>query len=115
MTNSQDVFEQDNLLEPLDSIEEEEGFALPATWGYRVVMNQTVGGIESQIYEVYFNGEGNVEGWVAGRSAYGYDEENIDKSVSELRDDMERMLEAFDNESYILVVDGEDEYLEIVE
>ena len=113
MTNSQDVFEQDHLLEALDSGEEE---ASPfATWGYRVVVNQTAGGVESQIYEVYFNGEGDVDGWIAGRGAYGYDEEGIDKSVSELRDDMERMLEAFDNESYVLVVDGEEESLEILE
>ena len=112
----EDVYDHEGSLESLESAEEEH---IPCSdssyWSYRVVINNTVGGVEAQIYEVYFDGNGHPEGWIEGRSAYGYDEESVDKTVSELRDDLEMMLEAFNNETYQIMMDGEEAYLEAIE
>lgn len=111
MPDSNDVYEQEGVLQPL----EDESLDSPSHFSYRVVLNESVYGVESTIYEVYFDDAGNVEGWIPSRNPYGFDEESIGKSISELRDDMEMMLAAFENETYFLVMDGEEEYLEIME
>ena len=108
-----DVYDHEDSLESLDVMEGNE--TLTSHWSYRIVINNTVGGVEAQIYEVYFDENGHPQGWIESRSAYGYDEEGIDKAVSELRDDLEMMLEAFNNETYQLMMDGDEAYLETIE
>jgi len=92
----------------LDDLENGED-SNPLTWAYRIILDDT----EAKICEVYFDNQGNPTSWSESGSAYGWSDFSTGDALQQLKDSYEMMGDALESEIYMIVRDGEEEYLEV--